>query len=174
MMKYVRQFARQRKTIAVLACLLGGIILLSFFPGPKSGSGDLDVEVEEANAGAPMMGQDMTRLSVKIIGSIVLIVGLLYGAMYAVKRLGPRLKLGGIRENAISVMHKRHIAPKKAIYILKIGQRSMVVGVTDSQINHLADLTEEDLESMRVEEAPKGDTFRQYLFGAESNPKRRS
>lgn len=172
MMKYVRQFAKQRKTIAVLACLLGGIILLSFYPDPKAVSGD--VEVEEANAGAPLMGQDMTTLSVKIVGSVVLVVGLLYAAMYAVKRFGPGLKLGGIKDNAISVMHKRHIAPKKAIYILKIGQRSMVVGVTDSQINHLADLTEEDLESIRVEERPKANTFRQYLFGPESNPKSRS
>ncbi len=172
MIKYARQFVKQRKTIAVLACLLVGIILLSFFPGPRSGPGD--VEVEEANAGAPMMGQDMTTLSVKIIGSVVLVVGLLYAAMYAVKRFGPGLRLGGIRENAISVMHKRHIAPKKAIYILKIGQRSMVVGVTDSQINHLADLTEEDLESIRTEEAPKGTSFRQYLFGPESKAKSRS
>jgi flagellar biosynthetic protein FliO len=172
MMKYVQQLAKQRKTIIVLACLLGGIVLLSFFPDAKTGSGD--TVVEEAGPGAPLMGHDMTTLGVKIIGSVVLVVGLLYAAMYAVKRFGPGLKLGGIKENAISVMYKRHIAPKKAIYILKIGQRSMVVGVTDSQINHLADLTEEDLESIRVEEAPKGNSFKQYLFGPASNPKSRS
>jgi len=172
-MKYVRQFAKQRKTILVLACLLGGIMLLSFFPDPNTGSSD--VEVEEANAGMPIMGQDMTTLGVKIIGSVVLIIGLLYGAMYGVKRFGPGLKLAGIKDNAISVMHKRHIAPKKAIYILKIGQRSMVVGVTDSQINHLADLTEEDLDSITVEEAPKKtNSFKQYLFGSETNPGSRS
>ena len=170
MMKYVRQFAKQRKTIIVLACLVVGIMLLSFFPDAKPRADE--AVAEEADAAAPIMGQDITGLSIKVIGSVVLVVGLLYAAMFAMKRFGPGLKLRGIKENAISVMHKRHIAPKKAI--LKIGQRSMVVGVTDSQINHLADLTEEDLESIRVEEAPKGNTFRQYLFGSESIPKSRS
>jgi flagellar biosynthetic protein FliO len=172
MMKYVRQFARQRKTVAILACLVAGIILLSIFQGPKAGAEETDAA--GASAGSSAMGQDMTTMSMKIIGSVVLVVGLLYAAMYAMKRFGPGLKPGGIRENAISVMHKRHIAPKKAIYILKIGQRSMVVGVTDSQINHLADLTEEDLESIKVEEAPKGSSFKEYLFGAESSPRSRS
>ncbi|MGD9141179.1 MAG: flagellar biosynthetic protein FliO [bacterium] len=172
MKKYLRQFTRQRKTMAILACLLGGIILLSLFQGPKAGSDGSPVD--EAGPGSPMMGQDMRTMSMKIIGSVVLVVGLLYAVMYAMKRFGPGLRLGGIKENAISVMHKRHIAPKKAIYILKIGQRSMVVGVTDSQINHLADLTEEDLESISAEDAPKGGGFRQYLFGAESSPRSRS
>jgi flagellar biosynthetic protein FliO len=172
MMKYVRQFAKQRRTVAVLACLLGGIILLSTLQSREPGY--TAPEAVEANAVAPMMGQDMTALGMKIIGSVVLVVGLLYAVMYAIKRFGTGVKLGGIRDNAISVMHKRHIAPKKAIYILKIGQRSMVVGVTDSQINHLADLTEEDLESLKAEEAPKGSGFRQYLFGSEPNTQRRS
>ena len=85
MMKYVRQFARQRKTIAILGCLIGGIVLLSFFQGPKAGSDA--VEVDEANAGSSVMGQDMTTMSMKIIGSVVLVVGLLYAAMYAMKRI---------------------------------------------------------------------------------------
>jgi flagellar biosynthetic protein FliO len=170
MMKYLRQFAKQRKTLIVLSCLLGGIVLLSFFPDAGTGSD----EVEAAGAAAPMAGPNMTTLSVKLIGSVALVIGLLYAAMYAVKRFGPGFKLGGIGQNAVSVLHKRHIAPKKAVYILKIGRRAMVVGVTDTQINHLADLTDEDLESIKTEEAPKGNTFRQYLFGAESKPKSRN
>jgi flagellar biosynthetic protein FliO len=170
MMKYLRQFAKQRKTLVVLACLLGGVILLSFFPDAGRVSG----EVEAAGPAPTVTGPNMTALSVKLIGSVALVVGLLYAAMYAVRRFGPGFKLGGIRQNAISVLHKRHIAPKKAVYILKIGRRAMVVGVTDSQINHLADLTDEDLESIKTEEAPRGSTFRQYLFGVESKPKSRS
>ena len=172
MMKYLRQFSKQRKTLIVLSCLLAGIVLLSFFPdaSPEPDRG----ESEAAVAGAPVAAPDMTALSVKLVGSVVLIVGLLYAAMYAVKRFGPGFKLGGIKQDAISVLHKRHIAPKKAVYILKIGRRSMVVGVTDSQINHLADLTDEDLESIVAEEAPKGLNFKQYMFGGGSEQKSRS
>ena len=172
MMKYVRQFAKQRKTIIVLSCLLAGIILLSLFPG--GGAARDEIAADEAGAGVPIGGAGLTTLGVKVIGSVVLVVGLLYAAMYAVKRFGPGFKPGGIKQNAISVLHKRHIAPKKAIYILKIGQRSMVVGVTDSQINHLADLTDDDLDTLRAEGEPKGTSFKEYLFGAESHPKSRS
>jgi flagellar biosynthetic protein FliO len=163
MMKYVRQFARQRKTIVVLSFLLGGVILLSFCPGMETGRAGAESEGARELATA---GPSMTAMSVKLIGSVALIVGLLYLGMYAVKRFGPGLKSGGIKQDAISIMHKRHIAPKKAVYILKIGRRSMVVGVTDSQINHLADLTEEDVESIKSEEAPAGGSFKHYLFGS--------
>jgi flagellar biosynthetic protein FliO len=168
MMKYLRQFAKQRKTLVVLSCLLGGVILLSFFPDTGKVAGEV-----EAAGPAATTGPNMTALSAKLIGSVALVIGLLYAMMYAVKRFGPGFKLGGIGQNAISVLHKQHIAPKKAVYILKIGRRAMVVGVTDSQISHLADLTDEDLESIKTEEPPKGNTFRQYLFGAESKPKSR-
>jgi flagellar biosynthetic protein FliO len=179
MTKYLTQFAKQKRTLVVLSCLLGGVVLLSFFPqggGSAGGTGAVaagETEAVAAGAGIPAAGPSMTALSVKLIGSVALIVGLLYAAMYAIRRFGPGLKLGGVNENAISVVHKRHIAPKKAIYILKIGGRSMVVGVTDSQICHLADLSQEELESIETKEAPRGTTFKQYLFGVEPGPKGR-
>ena len=165
MMRYARQFVRQRKTIVVLSSLLGGLMLLSLYPG--SGSSADDGGTVEAAQGDALPGTNMTAISVKLIGSVALVIGLLYAAMYAIKRLGPGFKLGGIKQDAVSVLHKRHIAPKKAIYILKIGQRSMVVGVTDTQISHLADLSAEDLESIEAEGSHKGRSFRQYLLGGE-------
>ena len=62
MMKYVRQFAKQRKTIAVLACLLGGIVILSLYPDNRPGAAP--AEVEEAGAAVPTFGQDMTTMGV--------------------------------------------------------------------------------------------------------------
>ena len=172
-MKYLRAFAGQKKTLVVLVSVLGGIILLSAYPWAGAGSADAAAESEETGEPGAMAAPSMTAMSMKVIGSVALVIGLLYGAVYVMKRFGPGFGARGVRENAIAVVHKRHIAPKKAIYILKIGQRSMVVGVTDSQISHLADLTDEDVDSIKAEEKPKTSTFKQYLFGAEAAPKSR-
>lgn len=172
-MRYLRAFARQKKTLVMLVSVLGGIILLSAYPWAGAGSADAAAESEEAGEPGAIGAPSMTAMTMKVIGSVALVIGLLYGAVYAMKRFGPGSGARGVRENAIAVVHKRHIAPKKAIYILKIGRRSMVLGVTDSQINHLADLTEEDVNSIKVEEKPKTSTFKQYLFGAEASPKTR-
>ncbi len=170
MMKYLRAVLERKKTLVLIASVLGGVILLSVYPG----TGAISDETAPEGAGGTTPAPDMTAMSVKLIGSVALVIGLLYAALYAMRRFAPGFRLAGVRENAISVVHKRHIAPKKAIYILKVGRRAMVVGVTDSQINHLADLSDEDLESIEVEEKPGGNAFKRYLFGTGPGPKSRS
>ncbi len=107
----------------------------------------------------------LTGLGFKVAGSVILVIGVLYFAMYAIRRFSPRLKARSIRKDAITVLDKKAIAPKKAIYIIGIGKRAMIVGVTDTQITHLVDLSEEELESLKVTDADKADSsFRQELF----------
>ena len=83
------------------------------------------------------------------------------------RTLSGRGSRGGFNSEAISVLHKTHIAPKKAIYVIKVGAKAMVVGVTDSQINHLSNLSEEELGSLEASHKPaaKGGSFKQHLLG---------
>jgi flagellar biogenesis protein FliO len=115
-------------------------------------------------------------MAVKVVGSVLLLIGILYGGMYAMRVLSGRTGRGGFSCEAISVLHKTHIAPKKAIYVLKVGEKAMVVGVTDSQINHLSDLSEEELGSLKAPEkpGPKGRSFKQHLMGLALGGKERA
>jgi flagellar biogenesis protein FliO len=46
--------------------------------------------------------------------------------------------------NAYRVDPLSRVAPKKAVYVLKIGSRSLAVGVTDNHITTLAELDTEE------------------------------
>jgi flagellar biosynthetic protein FliO len=107
----------------------------------------------------------MGGMAIKVIGSVVLLIGVLYAGMYAMKVLSGRGGRGGLDSGAISVLHKTHIAPKKAIYVLKVGDKAMVLGVTDSQINHLSDLTEEELTSIKATGKAGTRSFKQHFLG---------
>jgi flagellar biogenesis protein FliO len=47
-------------------------------------------------------------------------------------------------ESHIQVLDRTYLAPKKAVYVLKIGSRSLAVGVTENQITPLAELDTEE------------------------------
>jgi flagellar biosynthetic protein FliO len=113
-------------------------------------------------------------MAFKVLGSVLLLIGMLYAGVYGMKVLSRRAGKAGLGSGAISVLHKTHIAPKKAIYVVKVGRKAMVVGVTDTQINHLSDLTEEELGSLEAPDRPKAKSFKQHLLGFALGAKERS
>jgi len=71
--------------------------------------------------------------------SLVTVVLLIWGAVYAMRRLtGGRPSAS--RRSHIRVLDRTYLAPKKAIYIVQIGSRSLAVGVTDGQMAALTEL----------------------------------
>lgn len=120
---------------------------------------------ETADSPSAVPNPGLGSMAVKVIGSVLLLIGILYAGVYGMRVLSGRAGKGGFNSGAISVLHKTHIAPKKAIYVVKVGGKAMVVGVTDSQINHLADLSGEELESLKTPEPAKAGGFKQHLLG---------
>ncbi len=70
--------------------------------------------------------------------SLTLIAALIWGSIYLMKRMSGRSSTKGGRR--IRVVECRFIAPKKAIYIVQIGGRTMALGVTDAHITMLTEL----------------------------------
>ena len=100
----------------------------------------------------------------KVVSSVALVVAVLYAGVYLTRTLSRKVSSGNVKADAISVLHKRHIAPKKAIYVVTVGQRAMVVGVTDSQISHLADLSQAEVDGIKVPENDRAKQFKKHLL----------
>jgi flagellar biogenesis protein FliO len=118
----------------------------------------------DAGDSAPTPSIGTGGMALRVIGSVVLVIAVLYAGTFAMKVLSHRAAGGNLKKDAISVLQRRYIAPKKAIYVVKVGTRAMVVGVTDAQINHLADLTADELETIKVAESEKAGQFKQHLM----------
>lgn len=80
--------------------------------------------------------------------------GLMYwAAQIARKRLG--IGAGTIGPEALKVVGKRQLDPKKAIYIVEIGDRYVLLGAAESSVSMLDHVTPEEFASMLpVDDAP--------------------
>ncbi len=107
----------------------------------------------------------LTIMTAKVIAVLALVIALLYGGMFGLKRLYGSGVAGGLAQGSIKVLCRQQIAPRKAIYVVKVANRAMVLGVTDSQISHLSDLNEEEVSTI-VSKQTGGDRFKRTLLGA--------
>ena len=87
-----------------------------------------------------------TSMVVRMILSLAAVLLLIWAAVHVLQRLsGTKVNSG--TTSHIQVLDRTYLAPKKAVYVLKIGTRSLAVGVTDNQITPLAELDAEETQA---------------------------
>jgi flagellar protein FliO/FliZ len=79
-----------------------------------------------------------------LAGALVFVLGLIWATTWAAKRLLKGRWSGGA-DTRMCVLERLHLAPKKSVEIVSIGKRVLVLGVTESQIGLLTELTPADL-----------------------------
>ncbi|MBI4531941.1 MAG: flagellar biosynthetic protein FliO [Candidatus Latescibacteria bacterium] len=88
----------------------------------------------------------LVGLTLKLLVSLVLIIFLIWLSVYLIKKTsmakGLGLQFGG--SGLIEVLERSYIAPKKAIYIIKVGGKVLALGVTDTSITTLAEFSLEE------------------------------
>ena len=83
-------------------------------------------------------------LVARVVFWLMLIAILIWALVYLLKRLSIQRSGKAPQGSNIQVLDKTLIAPKKAIYVVKIAGKITALGVTDSQINMLTELPAED------------------------------
>jgi flagellar protein FliO/FliZ len=86
----------------------------------------------------------MVGIIVKLVLSMVLIVGLIYLSMYFLKKMNSRTSGTGFTGEAIKVISRTYISPKQCLYLVKIGGKYKVLGATDSNINLISEIDVEE------------------------------
>ncbi|OGG55613.1 MAG: flagellar biosynthetic protein FliO [Candidatus Handelsmanbacteria bacterium RIFCSPLOWO2_12_FULL_64_10] len=89
----------------------------------------------------PVGGEtSLIGLLFRVALSLAFIVLLIWGAVWVMRRfsgVGVR-STGG--DGLVDVLGRTYIAPKKAVYVLRVGDRALAVGVTESAITPLTEL----------------------------------
>ncbi|HAA74074.1 TPA: flagellar biosynthetic protein FliO [Candidatus Latescibacteria bacterium] len=124
---------------------------------PDSLMADVPAQTATAEAGSAVMTAstvlptgnslpDTTGMVTRMGLSLLVVIGLIWGAVQVLKKLSPG-STGGRNSGQIRVLDRAYIAPKKSIYVVQIGCKAMALGVSDQQITNLTDLDlEETLE----------------------------
>ncbi len=121
----------------------------------------------ETDATVPSVTEEILPTLSRIGVSLLVIVVIIYATVFLLKKLSGN-KIGGAGKNkTVTVIEQTYIAPKKSVCLLKIADRAVLVGITDTNINMLTECEWEDLPENQREQAEKSNQgFTQALTDA--------
>ncbi len=118
---------------------------------PSVGNDEYKEEVSWYGSSKTVGEESLWLLMVKLGLSLVLVVCLAFGAMWILRRtsVGQQMGAGG---GTVSVIERTFLAPKKFIYLVDIGGRTLALGVTDEQIIALGEWQEGELSIVKPQQ----------------------
>ena len=92
---------------------------------------------------APHPRRSFASLMLRLLLSMAIILGIIYGGLMLVKLLTRRAKGAPKAERLVRVIDRTALDAKRAIYLVKVCDRLLVVGVGTSEIRTLAQIEDE-------------------------------
>ncbi len=141
---------RNRKKIVVflITVVLGSGLLLVCSAQSVTDGTELEDSKPQAGSlfandtkfsGRPGGSTGNRELFFKMMVSVLFVVALGAAAIYVSKKFLP--KITNLSSKEIRIAETVHLGPRKAVHLLEIGNRRLLIGSTNENITRLADLT---------------------------------
>jgi flagellar biogenesis protein FliO len=91
----------------------------------------------------PHARRSFGSLMLRLVISMAIILGLIYGGFLLIKLLARTAKAAPKSEKLIRVVERAALDPKRAIYLVKVVDRLLVVGVGTNEVRTLAEISDE-------------------------------
>jgi flagellar biosynthetic protein FliO len=132
---------------------------------------DASASAGETNPSEPVVGAEQPGIGaavIKMISALALVIAAVYGGLYLLRRMMGRRHGGPLGLNALEVLQTTYVGQHKAISLVKVGKRSVLVGVTDNQISTLTELDQDETEEIlgQTPEPVRSENFSRLLTGA--------
>jgi len=152
---------RRNHFLAVFFSFLGALVLGFPFSSlairSDGGAGAPD--------GYPGMGLDLFFSTVKVTAALALTLVLLVALVWVMKRMMSLRNTYGIAGSDLSVLEMHHLGPKKAVALVKVLDRVLIVGVSEQSLNTLGELTPDEIEKLKAGKGNEPSGFRNILSG---------
>ncbi len=125
-----------------------------------------------ANETAPVTADEgepsLMAALVKMISALAVVIAVVYGALYALRKLMGRKYGANGRNGSLEVLETTFVGQHKSISLVRVGERSVLVGVTDQQISTLTELDADETVALtrEVEQPAQNDNFSRVLSTA--------
>jgi flagellar biogenesis protein FliO len=106
---------------------------------------------EEATAESFDVGVPVGSI-VKMVSALVIVVFCIYIGLLLLKRLMNSRYRGKGRDDLLEVIHTTYVGPKKMVSLVRVADRSVLVGITDQSISMLTELDAEETAEVLTEE----------------------
>ncbi len=80
----------------------------------------------------------------KMLGALLVVLILMYFTFQVLKKVSAGRMIGAKGKRSLEVIEATHLAPKKSVALVRVGERAVMVGVTDHQITLLSELSTEE------------------------------
>lgn len=111
---------------------------------------------------------DMPALAVRVGMTLSVIIILIVGGVYIIRLASGRSNLQ--TRSRMKVLDRCFLAPKRTLYTVRLGERIVVVGVTDTNITPVTEFSPDEGEALfplrsevKSEAAPFSDTLRSFV-----------
>ena len=133
---------RHRRLLLGLAAglFLLALLVVGLWPtgspaaAPQSGEAGLGLRQD-----GPDGALDWPALALDVSLKLLLVLGLLYLVLLALRRYGLGVS-GQRRRGEVEVLDATTLAPNRGLYLVRVRERTLLLGVTQTQISTLADL----------------------------------
>ena len=109
-------------------------------------------ETGEQSAEIPSLTESVLPSLSRIGISLVIIVAIIYLTVFLLRKLSGN-RLGGRKGTAIQIIEQTYLAPKKSVCLLKLADRAVLVGITDTNINLLTELEWDSLPQEAIDKS---------------------
>lgn len=89
------------------------------------------------------LGQTVVPSLLKMASALIVVVFCIYGSVFLLKKGFGRKLSHNRRNSALELLETTYVGPKKSISLVRVGDKSVLVGVTDHQISVLTELDAE-------------------------------
>jgi flagellar biosynthetic protein FliO len=110
-------------------------------------------ESGEQQEAIPSLTESVLPSLTRIALTLCVVVAIIYLTVFLLKKLSGNRAGGTGRGKTVQVIEQTYLAPKKSVCLLKLADRAVLVGITDTSINLLTEFDWETLPSDIVERA---------------------
>lgn len=104
--------------------------------------------VDQSNAPGAASATDMTGsllpTMAKMVSALVLVIAGIYFGIYGLKKLSTRGSARAGKSGNLELLETTYVAPKRTISLVRVGERSVLIGVTDQNISVLSELDKDE------------------------------
>lgn len=180
-MERIRKGSRRSQVgvaVVLIAALLGLLVVNTDRASADrstatTAKGEVIETGDVAGRSEPVFQSSVLPSLLRLISALAVVVVCIYIGIFLLKRLLGKRYSGNRQLNVLEVLETTYVAPKKTVTLLRVGDKSVVVGMSENQISVLTELDSKQTERILagvVEEQQTG-SFRNVLRSASSKLK---
>ncbi|GAB4317183.1 MAG: hypothetical protein Kow0074_05630 [Candidatus Zixiibacteriota bacterium] len=131
------------KTVRIIVCL-GMAWMISALIAASPASAQLVAQSDTASSLTGLASESLWSSIGRLAIALIVVVALIWGTLWLAKRFMSG-RLIGKGESPVRILERCHLAPKRSIDVVSVGNRVLVLGVTEHTIGLLTELQPGDL-----------------------------